>query len=357
MLIYSGSGIARCTVILAKSTDTISLRVVYNTLTKSPYNFAFATLDDAAVSNGHFSMSDKTVLRSRIGGQPRLLPEKEACLIMIEGDFLGEVYVLSKQVTVIGRTDDVDIMLPDVDVSRHHAMLSRQSREYSISDLGSTNGTRVNTEPLTESTILQDGDKIHISGTTLKFTFQDADDTEYLRQLRLLAIKDGLTRIYNRRYFMETIKKEFSYSARTHSELGLIIFDIDHFKICNDQYGHPAGDFILKNIAALVETEARNYDIFARYGGEEFVFLLRDADQHAAIALAERIREMVASHTFKYDGNNLQISISLGVATYDGISSMNDDQELISTADRYLYMAKNAGRNRTCYDTKYQDNS
>ena len=156
---------------------------------------------------------------------------------------------------------------------------------------------------------------------------------------------------------METIEREFNYCSRTHSDLGLIILDIDHFKICNDEYGHPAWDFILKNIAALIETEARNYDTFARYGGEEFVVMLRDANLQATIALAERIRNIVVNHTFEYDGNNLQISISLGVATYDGISSMKDDQELIATADRYLYMAKNAGRNRTCYEPEYQGSS
>lgn len=296
-------------------------------------------------------MSDNTVFRFRSGNDQRDLSNKEACLIMIEGDFLGEVFDLNKDVVVVGRTDDADIVLSDVGVSRRHAMITQQAAGYYAADLGSTNGTLVNNEKISEPRKLIDGDKIRVSDTIFKFSYQDADDTEYLRQLRELAVKDGLTRIYNHRYFMETIKKEFGYSSRTHSHLSLIIFDIDHFKDFNDNYGHPTGDAILKTLARLIESEARDYDVFARYGGEEFAFLLRGSDLTPAIVLAERIRKKIADQVFEYDGHTFRVTVSLGVATYDGNTNLKDEIALITAADNYLYEAKRSGRNRTCYAT------
>jgi len=298
-------------------------------------------------------MSDNTVFRTRFGDHNRNQTAKEACLIMIDGDFLGEVFDLNNDVTTIGRTDDVEVVLSDIGVSRHHAMITKQPTGFYATDLGSTNGTLINGEKISEPKALYDGDKIRVSDTIFKFSFQDADDTEYLRQLRNMAVKDGLTRVYNRRYFMETIKKEFGYSSRTHSNLSLIIFDIDNFKDFNDNYGHPAGDAILKNMARLIESEARDYDVFARYGGEEFVFLLRGSDLTPAVVLAERLRKIVSGNDFEYDGQVFNVTISLGVATYDGNSSMQDQEELISAADKYLYTAKNSGRDRTCYDKNH----
>ena len=298
-------------------------------------------------------MSDNTVFRIRAGNNRRDHTNKEACLIMIDGDFLGQVFDLNKDVVVVGRTDEVDIVLSDIGVSRRHAMITQQAAGYFAADLGSTNGTLINNEKISEPRKLNDGDKIRVSDTIFKFSYQDAYDTEYLRQLRELAVQDGLTRIYNHRYFMETIKKEFGYSTRSHSHLSLIIFDIDHFKDFNDNYGHPTGDAILKSLARLIETEARDYDVFARYGGEEFAFLLRGSDLTPAIVLAERIRKKIADHVFEYDGQTFRVTVSLGVATYDGNANMKDEAALISAADQHLYEAKRSGRNRTCYTTNH----
>lgn len=269
---------------------------------------------------------------------------KRPCLIMIKGDFIGQVYELSNDVTMIGRSDDVDLVVSDISISRRHAMIVNRVEGFHVSDLGSTNGTFVNKDPVSSPRKLSEGDKVTVGMITFKFSYQDDDDTQYHMMLRNMAIKDGLTRVYNKRYLMEALEKEFDYNRRNRSGLGLVLFDIDHFKQVNDTYGHPAGDFILKHLALLIEHEARGYDLFARYGGEEFCFMLRGATEDAAVTLAERVRVVVGGHTFVYDEIDLNVTISLGVAFWNGDDSVKDAEELIEIADKQLYEAKRSGR-------------
>ena len=271
--------------------------------------------------------------------------EKRPCLIMIKGDFIGQVYELTKDVTMIGRSDDVDLVVSDTSISRRHAMIVNRVDGYFVSDLGSTNGCWVSKGRVVQPTKLEEGVKVTLGNVVFKFCYQDEDDTQYHMMLRNMAIKDGLTRIYNKRYFSETLEKEFEFSRRNNSRLGLILFDIDHFKQINDTWGHPAGDYILKNLAQMIETEARGYDVFARYGGEEFVFLLRGAPVEAVMSLAERVREQVEEFTFEYDSVELKVTVSLGVAWWDGDGSVTSAEQLVEIADKYLYDAKKAGRN------------
>ncbi|XOV88987.1 MAG: diguanylate cyclase [Pseudomonadota bacterium] len=276
--------------------------------------------------------------------------EKRPCLIMIKGDFIGQVYELARDVTIIGRSDEVDLVISDVSISRRHAMIVNRLEGFHVSDLGSTNGTFVNRAPVVQPTPLKEGDKLTLGTVTFRFSFQDEDDTQYHVMLRNMAIRDGLTRIYNKRHFLDALEKEFDYNRRNHSGLALVMFDIDHFKTVNDAHGHPAGDFILKHMAQLIENEARGYDLFARYGGEEFVFMMRGATKDAAIALAERVRTTVERHVFDYDNRHLKITVSLGLSFWDGGDSIRSPAELIEAADKRLYQAKRAGRNRACFD-------
>lgn len=275
--------------------------------------------------------------------------EKRPCMVMIRGDFIGQVYELSNEVTMIGRGDDVDLVVNDSSISRKHAMITQRSEGFFLSDLGSTNGSFVNKEQVDDPLPLVEGDKVAIGHVVFKFTYQDEADTEYHVMLRNMAIKDGLTRIYNKRYFNEVLRKECEYNRRHQIGLSLIMFDIDHFKQINDTWGHPAGDFVLKNLAQLIDNEARGYDVFARYGGEEFVILLRGATLEAAVKLAERVRVEVEEYVFTYDELDLKITVSLGVATWDGESPMDDDG-LVEAADKRLYQAKKDGRNCVRHD-------
>ena len=275
--------------------------------------------------------------------------EKRPCLVMIRGDFIGQVYELVRDETLIGRSDDVDLVVSDTSISRKHAKITLQDEGFFLSDLGSTNGSFVNKEAVDDPLPLAEGDKVAIGHIVFKFTYQDEDDTEYHAMLRNMAIKDGLTRIYNKRYFSEVLEKECEYNRRNQVGLCVILFDIDHFKQINDTWGHPAGDCILKNLAQLIDSEARDYDVFARYGGEEFVFLLRGSPLPAAVKLAERVRREVEEQVFVYDNLDLKITISLGVSYWDGVDPMSPE-ELVEAADRRLYEAKEGGRNKVCHD-------
>lgn len=280
--------------------------------------------------------------------------EKRPCLVMIRGDFIGQVYELKDDVTMIGRSDDVDLVVSDTSISRRHAMIVRRVDGFFLSDLGSTNGSFLNKEIVSEPMAIKEGDKVTLGNVVFKFTYQDEDDTEYHKMLRNMAIKDGLTRIYNKRYFTETLEKECEYNRRNQVGLCLILFDIDHFKQINDTWGHPAGDYILKTLAAFIDNEARGYDVFARYGGEEFAFLLRGSTLAAAVVFAERVRLEIEEHVFTYDDVDLKITSSFGVTFWDGSTPMVE-AELLGAADRRLYEAKEAGRNRVHHDPLPKD--
>ena len=274
---------------------------------------------------------------------------KRPCLVMIKGDFIGEVYELDRGVIQLGRSDEVDLPVSDTSISRRHAMIVRRVDGFYVSDLGSTNGTFLNREVVSKERLLEEGDKITLGKVTFKFTYQDDDDTEYHMLLRNMAVKDGLTRIYNKRHFMESLAKEFEFNQRNHVGLSIIMFDIDHFKDVNDTHGHPAGDAVLRGLAQLVEKVARGYDLFARYGGEEFVLLMRDASLESAVALAERIRSAVEVHQFSYEETTLRITASFGVYHWDGNEEIGRAEALIDFADKQLYRAKQNGRNQVCY--------
>lgn len=163
--------------------------------------------------------------------------------------------------------------------------------------------------------------------------------------LKQLSNTDPLTRLYNRRYLMETLEREFQRSYRKQGYLSLVLLDIDHFKKINDTYGHQEGDVVLAAVAEMAQVELRRYDIAARYGGEEFVLVLPETPPPEALAVAERLRESVQSMEFPRPMENLTVTISLGVATYPS-ERIDCIDSLIRQADEALYRAKQSGRNR-----------
>ncbi len=165
--------------------------------------------------------------------------------------------------------------------------------------------------------------------------------------LEEIANLDGLTEIYNHRFFQEFLDKEISRSIRRETELSLVLADIDSFKKFNDFHGHQAGDYVLKEVASLCTGLIREYDLMARYGGEEFVFVLPETTQDEAVIVAEKIRAAVEQHAFSFDEDEYRVTISFGVASFeqDG-KPMMKKSELIEQADKALYSAKKKGRNR-----------
>lgn len=178
-----------------------------------------------------------------------------------------------------------------------------------------------------------------------KLTMELEEKNSYLEGIANL---DGLTGIYNHRYFQEFLDKEINRSARLENKLGLVLTDIDNFKKFNDFYGHQAGDYVLKEVAELCTGLIREYDLMARYGGEEFIFVLPEAGEEEAMVVAEKIREAIEQHSFHYAGDDYHVTSSFGVAVFDGTIKTRPlkKTELIERADKAMYAAKKKGRNR-----------
>ena len=170
-------------------------------------------------------------------------------------------------------------------------------------------------------------------------------------ELRQLAITDGLTGLYNYRYFKEQLLQELKRAQRHSLKVAVVMIDIDHFKQYNDKNGHPAGDVVLKDIARLLRDNIRNIDLAARYGGEEFSLILIETDKPSAKIVSEKIRKLVEDYGFAYESSQPdgKLTISTGVATFpeDG----EDFDTLVSKADQRLYLAKEAGRNLIFVDS------
>lgn len=168
-------------------------------------------------------------------------------------------------------------------------------------------------------------------------------EREHREKITLLAIKDGLTDLYNHRFFYESLKQLIEYNT---TSLSLLFIDIDNFKQYNDAYGHQAGDEVLKKISKILKQSTRPNDIVARYGGEEFTVILPDTDEEGALAIAENMRQAVAKTKFEGEKSqpNGRITISIGVSCYP--DKGKDAKELINSADDALYRAKFFNKNR-----------
>lgn len=271
--------------------------------------------------------------------------DDEACLVVIYGQDLGKKYRFSRDSIIIGRSSKSDIHIDEESVSRSHCRLKRIGKAITIKDLGSTNGTYVN-DRQAEEVILRDGDLIKVGRTIFKFLSGGNVENAYHEEIYRLMTIDGLTQVYNKRYFLESLERELSRSRRYSRELSLIIFDIDHFKQINDTYGHLAGDAVLKQLCQVVGSKIRREDLLCRYGGEEFTILLPEIDHFNAKLTAEKIRRIVERSTFSFEDTDIPITISLGVTAV--VDEEIDPDAFIKHADEQLYMAKNSGRNRVC---------
>ncbi|OGR07119.1 MAG: hypothetical protein A2511_11250 [Deltaproteobacteria bacterium RIFOXYD12_FULL_50_9] len=163
--------------------------------------------------------------------------------------------------------------------------------------------------------------------------------------LRELAIKDGLTGIYNHRHFLELFAREISLVHRFGQQLVMHMMDLDHFKIVNDTHGHPFGDLVLKEFIGIVRSAIRESDIVGRYGGEEFELILTNTNLEGALRVAEKIRQSVQEHIFTDGTNSMPLTVSIGMAACT-VNNPEDPDLLIKMADKALYEAKNSGRNR-----------
>lgn len=179
-------------------------------------------------------------------------------------------------------------------------------------------------------------------GTSLALSLTNA---EAHRTLEQMAMKDGLTDLYNRRAFDQFLSQEVKSAARYRSPVCLLLGDVDNFKLVNDRFGHPVGDALLKEVATVLRHSLREVDRVARYGGEEFAMILPRTDVASGRVLANRIRERIERHVFLIQRVPIRLTLSLGVAGFTP-PLMGTNEDLIGAADRALYQAKARGRNR-----------
>ena len=268
-----------------------------------------------------------------------------AYLVVLAGASVGEMYKIETEKTIIGRGQRATIRLLDDGISREHAQVVVEGNRIFLQDLGSTNGTFCNGIKV-DRRELADGDKILVGSTTiLKFTYHDNLDEIFQKQMYESALRDGLTKAFNKKYFTDRLESELTFAIRHASSLALVMFDIDHFKKVNDTYGHQAGDHVLSEIAALLTTALRAEDVFARYGGEEFAVICRGIDVTQAHVVAERMRKAVEKHRFVHEGTLIPVTISVGVAGLPD-AQVKDATDLVGHADRALYRSKHGGRNQ-----------
>jgi diguanylate cyclase (GGDEF)-like protein len=278
----------------------------------------------------------------------KVAPKRDqAYLIVLAGSSMGEMYKITRERTVIGRGQKADIRITDEGVSREHCEVLVESDKIILHDLGSTNGTFCRGARITRHE-LADGDKILVgTGTVLKFTYHDKLDETFQRQMYESALRDDLTKAFNKKYFLDRLESEYAYAIRHNVPLALISFDIDHFKSINDTHGHLAGDRVLSDLATAILSAVRVEDVFARVGGEEFSVICRGADLLQGQIVGERLRHTVANRTFEHDGKVIPVTISVGVAAVPH-TAVRDATAFIEAADQLLYEAKRSGRNRVC---------
>lgn len=288
------------------------------------------------------SESERTRVTRAIEG-PSLIRPGSACIVVIYGPDLGRRIELGTAPFQIGRSARNDLFIDQESVSRNHARITFDGRTHWVQDMNSTNGTFLNDEAIREHE-LRDGDQIRIGQTILKFMTGENVELAYHEEIYRLMTVDGLTQIYNRRYFDEALEREFNRSKRYSRTLSIIVFDIDHFKRVNDTHGHLAGDGLLRQLASTVKSRLRREDVYARTGGEEFGILLPEIPLEGARTTAEKVRRIVETMQVKFDQLVIPCTVSLGVTATDGTEQVGT--ELYQRADGNLYTAKNNGRNR-----------
>ncbi|WP_053228059.1 GGDEF domain-containing protein [Spirochaeta cellobiosiphila] len=287
---------------------------------------------------------------------------------------------IDEEITV-GRLPTNTIQITEKSVSRKHAHIIYTEGAFILTDLKSTNGTFVNGHRITEIQ-LNSQDSIRFGTREYIYKIKEKDDkrektlppedtvileqkiqeliktvkdkktVEKLQDIKKgfdrrkkdlmdIAYKDGLTNLYNRRYFDKVISDEFHRSQRYNRHLALIMADIDFFKKFNDNYGHQKGDSVLRTTASILKENSRNTDHVCRYGGEEIAIILPEADINSALQSAEKLRYLLEKMSEEIE--DVRITASFGVSHFT--KGMKKTTDLIDQADAALYEAKKTGRN------------
>ena len=266
-------------------------------------------------------------------------------LIVLSGHKVGErIHVIGN--LQIGRSHELDLILPDAGVSSRHALIEDRGDAFALIDLGSTNGSFVNGQRVTE-TPLAHGDKLRFGETVLRFEVQDETDAAYAEAVAQRMHVDDLTGLYQRGRFDTELELLLTRARGEQRARSMLVMDLDGVKGINDTHGHLFGAYTISECGKLIGRLLAPPAIACRFGGDEYVAALPDCDLEAAVAIAERIRSCIANHPFVHDGVALRPGISIGVATFPTHAA--NAQGLFQAADGMLYVAKRAGKNRVEY--------
>ncbi len=280
----------------------------------------------------------------------KLKPRDRITLVLLSGPNPGRVFLADGDEIVVGRGAKASAQIDDTGLSRLHARFFRRADSWYLEDLGSTNGTFVGGEPVNTPRAVVDGDRVLIGQSTLlRVTFQDEVEQETARKVYESTVRDALTKVYNRRHLDAQMRTEFAYAQRHGTDLSILIIDVDHFKKVNDTSGHQAGDEVLRALAASLARMVRTEDFVARFGGEEFVVVARGINGANSMILGERLRARVQGLAIPFEGTNLTVTISVGIATLTAGQPYKDIGGIFAAADEALYRAKKQGRNRVIH--------
>ncbi|AZZ37730.1 GGDEF domain-containing protein [Bdellovibrio sp. qaytius] len=259
---------------------------------------------------------------------------------------VGKQWLITKPDMTIGRSTDCDIYVNDVSLSRSHAKIMQAGFDVVIMDMNSTNKTSVNDQlavPMVQRK-LHNSDRIKAGNVIFKFLEKGSIEIVTNQKTLEKAQKDALTGAYSKGALLEKGPEIIQRAKNLGEPLSVITFDIDFFKKVNDNFGHPGGDYVLRELGKLMQARlVRANDYFARFGGEEFVTLLQATNIKTASEVAERIRQTVEAHEFIFEGKKVPVTISIGVAQF---SSIDTWESVYDRADKALYSSKQNGRNK-----------
>lgn len=270
-------------------------------------------------------------------------------IVMLIGPsaLIGKQWTIEKSNMIVGRSPDSHIFVEDRSVSKKHAIFSLNGTEVSVEDLGSTNGTEVAGEKLEPNVKrrLINNEQIKIGSIILKFLAQGNIESVSTRATFDKSQMDPLTQIFNKGALLFQGEEVFKKATLTQTAVSTIVFDLDNFKALNDTYGHQAGDYVLREMSAVVYNKLiRKGDFFARFGGEEFCLILFGSPLQRGVEVAERIRSTIENHPFHYKEKDLKVTISVGVACLE--ATMHSWEHLFEKADQACYFSKKNGKNK-----------
>lgn len=261
--------------------------------------------------------------------------------------YTGKQWSLVDSETIVGRSIECPVFIDDRSLSRQHCRFMLKGNDVAVVDMGSTNKTAVNGAILTPLTphLLKNNDQVKTGNVVFKFLERGSLEALSTQEVQERVTKDVLTGAYTKSELLQRAPELMKRSETLGDPLSMVVFDIDFFKKVNDTYGHPGGDYVLRELGKVVGTKlVRSQDYFARFGGEEFIILLLGSNARHAWDVAERIRQTVQTHTFTYEGKQIPVTVSLGVA--ERLPSEKNWEQLFDRADKALYQSKKTGRNK-----------